>query len=278
VRRWAVLVLLVACRSKDEPPASAPPPPPPPAPKEIAAVDAAPPPPAAPIETDWCVEDVGTLDEDICYVLPKLAEGKPRRLVIYLIGMVAPPKHSPNKDAVMAVVKNSMTRAGAAAILPRGPRGVGADKSNDWWTWPTSTEARADLVPGLVARWTEGRKKLEALAGAPFDKVYLAGSSNGAYFVSVLALRGDLDALDFQVDGYMVASGGGAIASGVKGTPRPFYVGYGFRDAESHKTLPPLIGALTNGHWPLRVRLHDYPHGAKEVYLDEAFAFWDAAP
>ncbi len=217
------------------------------------------------------------LDEDLCYVLPPLAEGKPRRLVFYLIGMVPPAKHSAQKDNVVAVVKAAITRAGAAVILPRGPRGVGADKSADWWTWPTSLEARSDLVPGIVARWAEAKKKLEKLAGAPFERTYLGGSSNGAYFVSVLALRGDLDALAFPVDGFMVASGGAAIASGTHARPRPFYVGYGWHDRESTRTVPELVAVLENARWPKIVSIHSLPHGAREIYIDEAFAFWDAS-
>jgi hypothetical protein len=284
-RSAAAIALLGACHARDEArpaaqariaaaPGSAP--------AASSETDAAgppspPSPPSVVVESDWCVEDLGVLDEDLCYILPPLAEGKPRRLVVYLIGMVSPAKHTPQKDNVMAVVKSAMTRAGAAAILPRGPRGVGADKSSDWWTWPTSTEARADLVPGLVARWAEGRRKLEAIAGAPFERTYLAGSSNGAYFVSVLALRGDLDVLGFPVDGFMVASGGAAISTGARARPRPFYVGYGFHDRESMRTVPELVAALENARWPRQVSVHSFGHGARGIYLDEAFAFWDGA-
>jgi hypothetical protein len=45
-------------------------------------VDASPP-ASPPVVTDWCVDGLSALDEDVCYVLPPLAERKPRRLLIY---------------------------------------------------------------------------------------------------------------------------------------------------------------------------------------------------
>jgi predicted esterase len=127
----------------------------------------------------------------------------------------------------------------------------------------------------------ELKKKLEALAGAPFARTYLAGSSNGAYFIAALSLRGDLDALGFPVDGFGAMSGGAAAGKG-KGalagrTPRPYYVGFGTYDDETKANAKSLVSVLKAAEWPVRVAEHPVGHGAKEVYLDEAFALWDEA-
>jgi hypothetical protein len=41
------------------------------------------------------------------------------------------------------------------------------------------------------------------------------------------------------------------------------------------KTVPQLVAALESSGWPLRVAVHPFPHGAREIYLDEAIAYWD---
>ena len=35
-----------------------------------------------------------------------------------------------------------------------------------------------------------------------------------------------------------------------------------------------IAAVLEAAHWPVRVAEHPVGHGAREVYLDEAFAFW----
>lgn len=143
------------------------------------------------------------LDEETCFVLPLLAPGRPRRLLVYLHGIVPPVPTSPQKENVMTSVLHAATRAGAAALVPRGLRGIGPAGAKDWWAWPTSPKSHAEHAPALVARISSAKAKLEERAGAPFERTYLAGSSNGAYFAVNLALRGELD-----VDGVGAMSGG----------------------------------------------------------------------
>jgi predicted esterase len=244
---------------------------------------AAPPAPPAALDsvaTDWCIEGLSVLDEDVCYVLPPLAEGKPRRLLIYLHGIVPPLPTSPQKRTVESVVFHASVRSGAAGLVPRGRRGIGPGVARDWWAWPTSPATHAELTPSIVARWVAAKAKLEAIAGAPFERTYLAGSSNGAYFLTALALRGDLEALSFPVDGFGAMSGGTAAGrqpeqlAGVE--PRPFYVGFGAHDEETSHDARSLVAALQSARWPVRVAEHPLGHGANEVYVDEAFEFWDA--
>jgi predicted esterase len=234
------------------------------------------------VKTDWCIDEVAPLDEDVCYVLPALPAGKPRRLLVYLHGIVPPVPDSPQKRTVQTVVLHASTRAGVAAIIPRGRRGIGPAQAHDWWAWPTAAADVARLAPSIVERWAAAKAKFERIAGAPFDRTYLAGSSNGAYFLTALALRGDRDWLaSFPVDGFGAMSGGaasGGTPARLAGqAPRPFYVGWGSYDEESKANARSLIGALTTARWPVRAAEHPLGHGANEVYLDEAFDFWAAA-
>ena len=284
---WLALLALGACRSHagadaapspaisavvvEVPPASSSPAPPPPPPR--------PPPPA--VTTDWCIEGLSALDEDVCYVLPPLEAGRPRQLLVYLHGIVPPRADSPQKRAFETAVLHASARAGVAALLPRGRRGLGPAQSRDWWAWPTTSEAMTRLTPAIVARWAAAKKQLEAIAGAPFEKTYLAGSSNGAYFLAALAVRGDLPTAAFPVDGFGAMSGGGAGAGAAPRRPElarpPFYVGYGAYDADSRVSARALVAFLEGARWPVRAAEHPLGHGANEVYLDEAFEFWSAA-
>jgi predicted esterase len=205
-------------------------------------------------------------------VLPPLRPGKPRRVLIYLHGIVPPqPKNSPQKENVMAAVFHAATRAGAAAIVPRGVRGIGPAGSKDWWAWPTSPDKHAELAPSLVARIDRVKKKLEAIAGAPFERTFLAGSSNGAYFATTLALRGEIG-----IDGLGAMSGGAPVAI-TRTTPLAVYVGFGSSDEASRSGGAGLAQKAASVGWKTKIAEHPGGHGAREVYLDEAFAFWDDA-
>ncbi|HEY5316705.1 MAG TPA: hypothetical protein VIJ20_01905 [Solirubrobacteraceae bacterium] len=237
------------------------------------------PPASAPVATDWCIKGLSALDEEDCYVLPPLASGAPRRLLVYLHGIVPPLPDSVQKRAFETAVLRASTRAGVAALIPRGQRGLGpVAGARDWWAWPTTTAAIVERTPSFVGRWTAAKKRLEDLAGAPFERTYLAGSSNGAYYLTALALRGDLPTASFPVDGFGAMSGGAAgaaTAAQVAGLARrPFYVGFGTYDEQSKTNARGLVGLLTAARWPVRSAEHPLGHGANEVYLDEAFAFW----
>ena len=233
----------------------------------------------APVATDWCIDGMTALDEDVCYVLPPPGPG-PRRLLVYLHGIVPPLRESVQKTTVQSAVLHAATKAGAAAIVPRGRRGIGPAGAQDWWAWPTDPATHARLVKELVARWAAAKRRLEGMVGAPFARTYLAGSSNGAYFLAALALRGDDDDLGLPIDGYGAMSGGapGGRGPGALATrrARPVYIGYGAFDEESKKGAKALASVFTAAHWPAKLSEHPFGHGAREVYLDEAFAWWDS--
>lgn len=229
------------------------------------------------VQTDWCVAGMLGLDEDVCYVRP---ERRATKLLVYLHGIVPPTKESAQKQGFQAAVVAATRRAGAVAMVPRGRRGIGPEGARDWWAWP-SPASQPEMVKTIVARWVEMKRRLEVINGAPFEATYLAGSSNGAYFLAALALRGDCDALGFPIDGYGAMSGGspgGRGAAALKGrAPRPMYIGHGTYDATTKNGAKALAAVFEAAGWPVKRSEHPVGHGAREVYLDEAFAFWAAA-
>jgi predicted esterase len=237
-------------------------------------------PPAPPgIETSYCLSGVmEALAEDACYVLP---DQPTTTLLIYLPGLMPNRPDSPEKRGVETVVAKASRRAGVAALVPRGPTrdelaAPGRDPKGlgDHRSWPTSDGAYRQHALALVERINAKRRALEALAGAPFERVYLGGSSAGAYFVGHLALRGD-----FPADGYLVLSGGSARpAKGLSEREKGrLYVGYGDGDIVGPKANEVARQARSAG-WEVMVAMHHTGHGSREVYLDEAFAFFGVTP
>ena len=269
--KWSAVVLLLAACSPRGAKKSLDPPP------DAATADAAPTFGAKPlpnVANDWCTAGLIGLDAETCYLPPPERDARPRRLLVYLHGIV-PPAHvgSPQKENVMSAVRNAAQKHGAAAIVPRGIQGVGPTGSKDWWAWPTSPDAHAKHGPALVKRITEAKAKLEQALGGPFAKTYLAGSSNGAYFAVNLALRDEI-----AIDGLGAMSGGAPGSAIVRKTPLPVYIGYGKFDEPSKTGALALAKAVEAVGWKTKIAEHPYPHGAKEVYVDEGLAFWDSVP
>jgi predicted esterase len=217
------------------------------------------------VATDWCLPPWRGIDEGVCYFVPEKALPK---LLVYLPGIVPPwPARSPQKEKVEAIVAQAAARAGIVAMLPRGRRGIGPADAKHWWAWPTSPRDHAALAASIIAEWRRARSMLEGVVG-PFEKTWFAGSSSGAYFLTNLALEGAFDA-----DGWGAMSGG-APSTKTGGLMKPFYVGYGSADPANGG--PRALAAWLTAHgWPIRVAEHAGGHGAREIYLDEAIAFWN---
>jgi predicted esterase len=227
----------------------------------------APPEPPGEIATDWCIRDVSVLDEQTCYVLPERPSSS---LVIYLHGIVPPTAASPHKTRLESILANAARRDGFAALLPRGLQGYAGSKHPGWWGWPTDDASFRKQVSTLTARFSASRHALERRTGRPFEKIYLAGSSAGAYFVALVVLHGSM-----RADGYGIMSGGSGHAGAAFETRRtaPLYAGFGTYDSVGPSARAFAESVRKRG-WPVCVRAHALGHGAKEVYLDEAIAFW----
>jgi predicted esterase len=223
------------------------------------------PPPAPGVTSDFCIEAMTALDEETCYVLP---EATTDELLLYLHGTIPPGRTSPQKTNLGTVLSNAAKRGKFAALLPRGRRGLAPATQKDWWGWPTSGTQYQRWASEMVSGFAAKRAKLEALIGAPFARFYVAGSSSGAYFAAALALSGELGA-----DGYAAISGGAWLERNRIGelAPKPFYVGYGQHDTVA-ASAQRLGERLRVAGWPVLVAVHPVPHGAREIYLDEALA------
>ncbi|MBX3233894.1 MAG: hypothetical protein KIT84_31590 [Labilithrix sp.] len=223
------------------------------------------------MKTDWCLEGWRGLDETTCYLLPEGDAGdEPAELLIYLAGIVPQtPVRSTSKEHVQRVVGNVARRARVTALLPRGRLGIGPKDAKDWWAWPTTPSDYAKLAAPLTEEWTKERKALERALGYRFKRVYLAGSSSGAYFLSMLAFAGA-----FEADGYGATSGGSPSAGIAPAAKKaPFYVGWGEADP-SVGGAKRLAALLKTAGWPMKASALATGHGAREAYLDEAIAFW----
>ena len=274
-------LLALGCASPEPPPprpiAPAAAPPPSVSSPSVAPASSAPSASLAALPTSPFCAPLGALEEDACAFFPA-SVASPPRLLVYLHGILPPEGESPSKANVLSSVASASERAGAVALVPRGIRGVGPKGAHDWLAWPTDPRDHAAHARALVARWSSAKVALEARLGRPFARTYLAGSSNGAYFVAALAARDDLARFGFPVDGLGAMSGGGAV--GLEPPPGaalpPFYVGYGTYDDDTKRNASSLVALLQRRTWPSRVAEHPFGHGARAVYLDEAFAFWDA--
>jgi predicted esterase len=266
--KWSAVLFVAACRGPSSDRAVPPPP------DASSAAEAGPPKELPNVTTDWCTAGLLGLDAETCYLPPARGRTRPPpRLLVYLHGIIPPQVgNSPQKENVMTAVKSAAQRAGIAVIVPRGIQGVGPSGSKDWWAWPTSPDKHAELALGLAKRIEGAKKKLEDALGVTFERTYLAGSSNGAYFAVNLALRGEL-----EVDG-LGAMSGGAPTTILRKKPLPVYVGYGKYDEPSKTGGLALARAAEAAGWKTKVAEHPFPHGAREVYIDEAFAFWDSVP
>jgi predicted esterase len=220
-----------------------------------------------PEKPTFCIPELESLGEDACYVLP---DEPSSTLLIYLHGILPPEPSSAVKTNFQTVVMNGARKAGVVALIPRGKQGLAPPGKPKWWAWPTTGDSYDRHGAELAAKLKRKRAELEAHLGRKFDHVYVAGSSSGAYFVAGLALRGG-----FAADGYGAMSGGAPFYAPrlSRLSPRPFYVGYGTLDTVRN-SCSLLTSQLGRAGWPVKVSEHRTGHGAREVYLDEAFAFW----
>jgi predicted esterase len=160
-------------------------------------------------------------------------------------------------------------------IVPRGRRGIGPKDMRDFWAWPTSVKAQAKVEAEIVHDLAQTKALLETRNGRPFERTYVFGFSNGAYYGAALALRGTL-----AVDGYALFAGGAAgylkrYAAKIGRRP-PIYVGYGERDATARQDCQRLGAALRALGWPYRLRgRRRVGHSMTDSQVKEALALFE---
>jgi predicted esterase len=205
------------------------------------------PPPANDAERRWCAPELQMLANDICAYVPDVPTSGPRTLIIHLHGVIQPDTTSQwNQQRAAARVGTSY---GFTVIMPHGRRGIGPTSLEHWWAWPTSIDTRAKFEKALIAEWLGAKAELEKKSGLGFERTYIFGFSNGAYYATSLAMRGVI-----SVDGYALFAGGSGAPyheyEGRKTKNRvPIAVAYGFADP-SHEKQEDLVKLLGRLRWP----------------------------
>lgn len=219
----------------------------------------------------FCAPELEALGGGACYVAPKKhAANEPKTLVLFLHSLVgARGNWQWEQQRTLARVGE---RSGMSVLMPRGRLGIGPGRKADVWAWPTSHASEQTVEPEIHAEWAELRKEVTRRHGE-FERTFVMGFSNGAYYATSLAVRAQIDA-----DGYAVFAGGSGsrwIAARARATTKrraPIFIGYGTRDAARHdaRALANLLGRLK---WPHRVRSADVGHTVTNDQLDRAVAF-----
>jgi predicted esterase len=230
-----------------------------------------------PKQDSWCAPELEVLANSACGYLPERATAKaneaavPRTLILFLHSLVQARStwQWEQQRTVLRIAKAN----GFAALMPRGRRGIGPGRLPDTWAWPTSATAQKEFEDELVAEWASARAELERRQEARFDRLYVFGFSNGAYYASSLALRGRLE----EADGYAAFAGGagGKYASllGSRTSRRvPIFIGYGTRDP-ARNDMRKLAKTLSLLGWRHRVKAESVGHTVTESQLRHAIAY-----
>lgn len=220
---------------------------------------------------EFCAPELESLGGGACFFAPKQVKAKePKTLVLFLHSLVGVRgRFQWEQQRTLARLGE---RTGISVLMPRGRLGIGPGRAPDVWAWPTSHAAEQTIEPELLAEWSELRKEVARRHGE-FERVFVMGFSNGAYYATSLAVRAQIDA-----DGYAVFAGGSGsrwIAARARATTKgraPIFIGYGTRDAARHdaRALGQLLARLK---WPHRVRSADVGHTVTNDQLDRAVEY-----
>lgn len=218
----------------------------------------------------WCAPELESVTSTVCYHAPggPSAE-RPGTLVIFLHSLIG--EGSSWAWQQQRLMMTYSDRYGFNALIPKGRGGLGPGRDPNVLAWPTARTLQEQHEDAMIEEWTRARALVEKRSGS-FDKVFVFGFSNGAYFATSLALRGKL-----AVDGY------GAFAGGNGGkyhsilaqkAPRrvPLFVGYGTKDPD-HLRQEGLVKLLRQLGWPHRSRADRVGHTVTDAQVRGALTF-----
>jgi predicted esterase len=212
----------------------------------------------------------------VCSFVPTKEASGPRTLVIFLHGVIQPDtgwQWAQQRGAARAGAKH-----GFSVLMPRGRRGIGPKTMEDWWTWPTAASAQKTHEDALIAEWDAARAELERRTGKRFERVYVFGFSNGAYYATSLAMRARL-----PVAGYGVFAGGSGATylerAGARAKERaPIFVGWGGKD-KAHADQEALVRMLRKLKWPSKsLGQKRAGHAMTDEQVTQAVAFLSGRP
>jgi predicted esterase len=219
----------------------------------------------------WCAEEMDPLGDDVCHVPGTPAPDGKRTLVIFLHGVIA--KNTMWQWLQERGIGRVAKELHFDAIVPQAPR-VGPNGAGGF-AWPgLGKRADGEDEQALVDGWLAAKQRLEEKNGHPFDEVYVAGFSSGAYFATQLALHAKL-----AIDGYIVMAGGAPSAPSAEavGTKRvPLFVGVCANDKASAPAARELGRLLRGNGWPVRVDEQPFGHGVSDLHVAHALAWFRA--
>jgi predicted esterase len=218
----------------------------------------------------WCAEEMDPLTDSVCHVPGTPAQDGRQTLVIFLHGVIA--KNTMWQWLQERGIGRVAKELHFDAIVPRAPR-VGPNGAGGF-AWPGLVKSDGALEQALIDEWLSAKEKLEERNGRPFDEVYVAGFSSGAYFAAQLALRARL-----AIDGYIVMAGGAPAAPSAEaiGSKRvPVFVGVCSRDTPSAPAARELGHLLSGRGWPVRIDEQPVGHGVSDVHVAHALAWFRA--
>jgi predicted esterase len=156
------------------------------------------------------------------------------------------------------------TRLGFTVLIPTSPR------EGESFVWPTSQVAIEQQTPAIARGIARDRRALVAAVGHDFDETFIVGFSSGAYYGSVVAMRGAI-----PCDGAVVLAGGSAWARpGPELRARtPIFVGVSAADPQTRDHSRSLGDALTALGWPHRTEEADAGHTVDWTLITHGIAW-----
>lgn len=199
--------------------------------------------------------------DDACVVMPP----KPTALVVYFHGML-PAATDWTRVRELSLMGAEARRRGVALLAPRGEQGLCAWSKDvaRHWCWPSDRSQLAE-----VSRLLE-RLKLTRLAVKPV----LAGFSNGAYFVTLLATDTQLDAA-----AYVVLHAGpvtGSIFTPARA--RPALLLGAAQDAYQLPGMKRLQSMLEEAKWSSLLKVREGVHEVTQADVAALFDFVASLP
>jgi predicted esterase len=222
----------------------------------------------------WCAPELEVIEEGICYA-PADSAASSRHLVIFLHSLVG--ANSSWQWEQQRMVARAAKLHGASVLFPRGRLGIGPGRAPNIWAWPTSAGMQKEHEAALIEEWLSAKRRIEARERA-FERVFVFGFSNGAYYATSLALRARI-----EIDGYGVFAGGSGskylrLLAAPEPERAPIYIGYGTKDP-AHGDQRKLVKLLKSLGWRHRSRAERVGHTATARQLSEALRFLsDAEP
>lgn len=243
----------------------------------------------------WCAPELETLSDGACYIEAPTTEGAVTVAAADAqsapdgTGDMAAGAPGPHGSLVIFLhslvgvgtnwqweQQRTMAQAAKAfdldVLMPRGRLGIGPKRAGNVWAWPTSPAMQEQHETTLVDEWMGLKQTVELRRGGPFEKVFVFGFSNGAYYAASLAVRGRL-----PVQGYGVFAGGSGgkymRLLAARTTERaPVFVGYGTKDP-AHRDQKALVDLLADLRWRHRCRPARVGHTVTGGQLAAAFRF-----